>query len=634
MSGRQKAKRQRAVAELFQSGLAHYRRGRFVEAETSLIAALDLEPRCFDALHILALVDYARGGHQEALDHIDKALRIQPGSADALANRGAILQRLRRHDEALASCQRALVLAPRHAGALLNRANALEGLGRLTEALACHDKAIARDPKDVLALVNRANVLQRLNRFEEALATSERALALAPRHVEALVNRANALQRLRNSDAAIAGYDEALAGNPEHAGAWTNRGVALENLGRVDEALANHERAMAIDPRSPGAWSNRSSALLMLGRFEEAMASADAALALDPSYGNAWRTRGNALCELGRYTEARASYERALALHPDDGQAQYADGLLRLLEGDLRTGWRKHEFRRQTPQSAANPFAARAPQWSGAEPLAGRTILLHSDAGLGDAIQFLRYVPPVAERATRVLLAIEPSLAPLRLPLADNVTRIDRDADLPAFDVQCGLSSLALAFGTELATIPRAPYIGAPPDRAAIWAQRLPRAAKRVGLVWRGNPLHRRDRIRSIALPLLAPLLRIPNISFISLQRDLRPDDDAFLREYSNVQLLGDAIADFADTAAIVSELDLVVTIDSSVAHLAAAMGRPVWILLPFHPDWRWLLGRDDSPWYPGAQLFRQPAVGDWATAIDRVVGALGTIQRARIAVS
>jgi tetratricopeptide (TPR) repeat protein len=620
----QKAERQPAVIAFVQNGLDHYRHGRTGEAGAALLAALELDPGSFDALHMLALVRHAEGRNPEALELIDKALRVDRGAADALANRGAILQSLRRYDEALASCGRALVMAPRHVNALNNRGNALEKLGRFSESLASYDKALAYDPRNVLALANRANPLQRLHRFEEALASCERALALAPRTLQALVNRANALQRLHRFEAAVAGYDDALAIDPDHVGAWTNRGIALESLGRLDDALTSHERAMTLDPRRSGAWSNRGNALLMLGRIEEALTSVDAALALDGTSTGAWRNRGNVLCELGRYGEAHASYRRAdTPSHPDNGEVEFADGLLSLLEGDFSAGWRKYESRWRTMRSTGNPFAARAPQWSGAESLAGRTILLHSDAGLGDAIQFVRYVPMVAERAAKVLLAIEPALAPLRLPLADNVTLIDRGAQTPGFDTQCPLSSLPLAFGTDLTSIPPAPYISAPPGRTAAWAQRLPRAGKRVGLAWAGNPAHRRDRMRSIALPLLAPLLRVPDTVFVSLQRDLRPGDDAVLRAHPNVTPLGEALDDFADIAAVVSELDLIVTIDSSVAHLAGAIGRPVWILLPFHPDWRWLLGRDDSPWYPSARLFRQAAIDDWASVIERVAAAL-----------
>jgi hypothetical protein len=330
------------------------------------------------------------------------------------------------------------------------------------------------------------------------------------------------------------------------------------------------------------------------------------------------------LCEFGRYAEARASYQRAYTpSQPDNGGVEFAEGLLSLLEGDFGAGWPKYEARWRTLQSPGNRFAARAPQWTGGESLTGRTILLHSDAGFGDAIQFVRYVPLVAERAARVVLAIEPALAPLQLPLAENVTVAHRGAEMPAFDLQCPLSSLPLAFGTDLTNIPGAPYIAAPPARRAAWAQRLPRSGKLVGLVWAGNPAHRRDRMRSIAPPLLAPLFRVPNVAFVSLQRDARPSDDVFLRENANCVLVGDALGDFADTAAIMDELDVIVTIDSSVAHLAGAAGRPVWILLPFYPDWRWLLGRDDSPWYPSARLFRQAAVGDWTSAIERVSAAL-----------
>jgi hypothetical protein len=271
--------------------------------------------------------------------------------------------------------------------------------------------------------------------------------------------------------------------------------------------------------------------------------------------------------------------------------------------------------------AGGEPVAKGGAAMGGAEPLAGKTILLYAEQGLGDSLQFIRYVPRVAQAAARVWLKIDDALAALRLPLTDNVVLLGTDG--PQLDLQCPLMSLPRAFRTEIATIPGAPYVAAPTDAITAWAERLPpRRGTRVGLVWAGNPEHINDRNRSIALAQLLPLLAA-DAEFLSLQRDLRPGDDALLREHPDLIHLGSALAGFADTAAVVDQLDLIITIDSAVAHLAGAMGKPVWILLPFCPDWRWLLDREDNPWYPSARLFRQPAIGDWGSVIERVASEL-----------
>jgi hypothetical protein len=292
--------------------------------------------------------------------------------------------------------------------------------------------------------------------------------------------------------------------------------------------------------------------------------------------------------------------------------------------GDLRAGWPKYEFRWKVNGAPANPLRGSGSQWTGAEPLAGKTIMLYPEQGLGDAIQFMRYVPLVARSAARVFMSVHPGLAPVLPPFPDNVAVLANGAALPPFDLHCPLLGLPLAFGTELATIPSGVPIVAPPERIARWAERLrPRHRKRIGLVWAGSTEHKDDRNRSIALARLRPVLDLPETDFVSLQRDLRPGDDAILREHPQIVHPGAELADFADTAAIISLLDLVVTVDTSVAHLAAAMGKPAWIMLPFRPDWRWLLDREDSPWYSTVRLFRQPLAADWDSVVARVAAEL-----------
>jgi tetratricopeptide (TPR) repeat protein len=471
--------------------------------------------------------------------------------------------------------------------------------------------------------VQAAVELGRAGRSAEAERICREILANDPACFDALHLLALLRHKAGHPAEALELIDQALSRDRRSADALTNRATILLRLGRAEEALAACDHALKLDPRHLYALSNRGSAQRTLGRDADALASYEKVLALDPRSAGTWSNHGVLLRALGRHAEALASIERALALEPASPLLRFNDGMLRLAMGDFAGGWEQHEFR---PQRAESPWQKSAPQWSGVEPLAGKTILLYAEQGLGDTLQFIRYVPRVAQAAARVWLKIQESLTALQLPLADNVALLG--ADVPPLDLQCPLMSLPRAFRTEITTIPDGLCVAAPADRVAAWADRLPpRQGTRVGLAWAGNPEQGNDRQRSIPLTQLLPLLAFADADFFSLQRDLRPGDDALLRDHPGLVHLGPALDDFADTAAVISQLDLVITIDSAVAHLAGAMGKPVWILLAFCPDWRWHLDREDSPWYSSARLFRQPAIGDWDSVIDRVGRELRAVE-------
>ncbi len=449
-------------------------------------------------------------------------------------------------------------------------------------------QALNREAK---AHYNRGVALHERRRYDEALAAYERAIALKPDFVEALNNRGNILSELVRLDEALASYDRALALRPDFAESLDNRGVALYDLRRFDEALASHERVLALNPDNPEALNNRA----------------------------------NALHALKRHDEALAGYKRAIVLQPDFAVAHWNDGLARLRLGDFRGGWPQYEWGWKAGYRGMERRFAQ-PRWTGAEPLAGKTLLLHAEQGFGDTIQFARYAPLAAGAGAKVVIEVHSSLAALEFRDASSV--VSRGSPLPAFDLQCPLLSLPLAFGTELDTIPaRVPYLSAPEASLARWKPRFPRVeGLRIGLAWSGRT--RPDPGRSMALAQLAPLFELPGIHFVSLQRDVRDSDAAVLRGRPGLLHLGPDLADFADTAAVIAQLDLVITIDTAVAHLAGAMGKPVWILLPYLSDWRWLLERDDSPWYPTARLFRQHEARAWDTVIARVRAALDDFVR------
>jgi tetratricopeptide (TPR) repeat protein len=560
----------------------------------------------------------------EEVASLERALALHPDDPEALYRLGNAHLGQGRHAPALACFERALQLDPHHVEALCHRGNALLQLGRFGLALASYDRALALRPDDPVMLSNRGLALHALGRFEQALASYDRALAAGPRDPGTLVNRGITLYRLERFEAALASFDRALALSPNDASALSQRGAALRALERPAEALASIDRALTLRPHDAGAHSNRGSVLGRLGRLDEAQASFDRALALRPNDAGTFYNRGNVLRELGRHGAAQASYEQALALRPAYAEARYNRALGRLLAGDFEAGWADHEARWDTAEYRHARRAFTQPLWTGEDELGGRTVLLHAEQGFGDTIQFCRYAPLVAARGACVVLEVAPPLQRLAQTLAGVAATVPRGAALPEFDRHCPLLTLPRAFATRLDSIPSAtPYLASPPRAVADWHGRLgPWRRPRIGLAWSGRANHRNDHNRSMALADLRPLFEI-EATFVSLQPQVRPGDEATIAGCGNLLDVRAALRDFADTAALIGALDLVVSVDTAAAHLAGALARPVWVLLPFAPDWRWLLERSDSPWYPTARLFRQDRPGDWSGVVRQVRAAL-----------
>jgi tetratricopeptide (TPR) repeat protein len=570
--------------------LALHQEGRIDEAERIYRWLIAVNPRQGLALAFLGIAAAQRGNPEEALQLLDRSIRIDPRQPVVHFNRGNVLRDLARWKDALQSYGRALALAPEMAE----------------------------------AHYNRGIVLRRLERPAEALESYDRALALAPRHAQAHVNRANVLADLGRREEALAGYTQALALEPGIAAVHANRGSILMELDRPAEAAEDFRIAVEREPGDPEFLCSLGTALLALGRTEAAAARFEAAVALAPDHRAALYNRGTALLQLNRRDEALADLGRVLELDPAHVDAAYNMGIALLSLGRYAEGWPLYEnrWRASRPTRCARRIAA--PPWLGREEISGRRLLLHSEQGAGDVIQFARYAPLLAARGARVVLDVPPSLQTLMATL-DGVEEVMRnDRDLPVFDLHCPLLSLPLACGTAVETIPAsAPYLRVDPERSAVWRERLgPPRGPRVGLVWSGNPEHLDDARRSIPLAMLAPLIET-GASFFALQPLLRGDDAAALAGLPTLRNLGPDLADYADTAAVIDQLDLVIAVDTSVVHLAGALGRPVWVMLPFAPDWRWLLEREDSPWYPTARLYRQGPDRAWAPVIERVAAAL-----------
>ena len=518
-----------------------------------------------------------------------RVVKVAPDHFDALNLLGAVKIQQGQFGEAQRLFGAAIKINPRIPAAWCNLGQAQYALKRPADALQSFDKARALAPEDVDILYQHANALLALDRPREALAELEVVLARKPQHFEARLNSGLAQAKLENPECALADFDSALALVPQHPVAHFNRGVVLIKLGRYAEAVAANERAIAAAPDYVAAWLNRGMALAQLRRFEEAI----------------------------------ASYGEVLARRKDNADAHFNRALALLTIGDYRRGFEDYEWRwRRTGVPAPKNRGRRL--WLGEFPLAGKTILLHAEQGLGDTIQFARYAPLVAAQGAKVVLEVQPELKSL-LSRLDGVTAVvARGEAPPPFDVHCPLGSLPLARKTELPVVPAPiPYLSADHAHLQKWSARIEKLPHpRIALAWAGNPAHDNDRNRSIALSALAPLLAMP-ASFISIQRDVRSADVAQLAATAQLTHLGGELADLNDTAGVLAMCDLLITVDTAPAHLAGAMGRPVWVLVPFAPDWRWMLDGEITPWYPSARVFRQSALADWNAVIARAAAAL-----------
>ena len=625
--------------------------------------ALGLDPENVDALYNRGNVLQTMGRNEDALASYDRAIALAPGDSAAWNNCAVVLLALRRLDQALGACAHAITLDPQHAEAFNNRGNILVELGRGDEALADFDTAMALRPAYIEASINHGNTLRALGRLDEALASYDAALVIDAETAEAHHGRGNALHKLKRSVEALEAYGQAVVFKPDSAlfraslgnlyselrrpdsalkcfeaalrldegmaAAHNGRGLVLQQLKRFDEALASFERSLALDPDYTDALLNRGNALQDLGRIDEALACYDEVLALKGETASIWNNRGNAYESVHCYEEALACFDRAIELKQDYAVAHWNRSLLNLQHGRLDEGWRGYEWRWRNEflSTYREKRDFTQPLWLGNEALEGKTILLFGEQGLGDTLQFSRYAPLVAARGGRVVLEVQPALASLMGRLEGVHQVVAKGEPLPRFDFQCPLMTLPLAFGTGLASIP-APqrYLGADAAHLARWHPRLgPHLRPRVGLVWSGNADHANDHKRSIPFALLARLFDI-DCQFVSLQKDYRKEDVAAL-DASGVLRMDAHLSDFADTAALCELMDVVISVDTSVAHLAGALGKPLWLLLPQVADWRWLTKRADSPWYPSARLFRQDAAGGWESVMDAVRGALGALE-------
>ncbi|MBR0715433.1 tetratricopeptide repeat protein [Bradyrhizobium liaoningense] len=654
-----------AVDRILLQAVGHYEAGRVEQAGALCAGLLEKHPDHLPALHLSAIIafvsdrvadgvtllgrvfgldpDHApalvtlgdalavKGEHDGAVAAFGRALLRRPHDASLYNKLGIALCELSRLAEAEAAYRRAIELDPQRRGVWLNLGNVLVDMGQIEEAIAAYRRALEADPDDVGLLRNLGAALYRRGLLEDALLHYRRATELAPDHAPALRLLGLVLHEAGHLREAVEVYRRTIARDDVDYVIASNLGACLCELGAFDEAIAACERALALRSDHAPAHTNLGIIFEKQNRVEAAVAAHRRAVAADPAYAKGHANLAVALRNAGEIDEALAVSHRSVALDPAQPLAQYNHAHFLLLNGDFAAGFEAYRWRRKCKTHCEGDPVFSEPEWLG-EPLAGRTLLLFAEFGLGDALQFVRYLPMVGTMGGKIILQVQPALAALLRTMTD-ATVIARGEPLPPFDLQLPLMSLPLVFGTTLDTIPaEVPYLQPDPAKLARWRSALDGVtALKVGVVWAGNPRHKGDHQRSLPAEAVLPRLVTPGVQLYSLQKEPRPSDVPVLSALgADIVDLAPALGDFADTAAAVAALDLVIAVDTSVAHLAGALGRPVWMLLPYALDWRWLRDREDSPWYPTMRLYRQEKPQAWDGVLTRVSAELARLGEER----
>jgi tetratricopeptide (TPR) repeat protein len=641
--------------------LQHLQANRLRDAEQLYRQVLARHPENPDALQYLGIIAHLSGRNDAAIDLIRRAIAQRPAHAETHANLANIFLAAGRLDDAIAAFRQAINLKPNFAGAHNALGMAVGDKGQLNDAIASFQRAIAIRPSYVEALSNLGIALARAQKFDEAAAAHRQAIALAPKSAGPHANLAYVLHQQGRLDAAVAEYRQAIALNPAEPRAHFNLGIALASQNRLDEAIAAYRQSITLDPRSaethfnlgvacsrnhqiddaiasyrhalsfrpdyPQALNALGIALAEKGQLDEAIASHRRAIQLQPSNIDAHINLGNALAAAGKLDDAVSTLRHAVALNPNSAEAHFCFATALLLKGDFTAGLPEYQWRLKYQKSHALPPDRIAAEWNG-QPLTSATLLLNCEEGFGDVLQFIRYLPLLRQRCPKVVILCRPELHRLLQPITNGIPLIAPGQPLPPFDAHCTPLSLPYLFGTTLQTIPAPiPYLYADPHAAKHWRDRLSAAHSpiadpiaNVGLAWSASSAR---TLRTMKFANLAPLAQVPNVRFISLQKGnpaaevITPPPGMHLLDFTP------DLTDFADTAALIENLDLVITVDTAVAHLAGAMGKPVWTLLHFSPDWRWQLTGETSPWYPSMRLLRQPSWGDWQSVTTRAANLL-----------
>jgi tetratricopeptide (TPR) repeat protein len=645
------------ITETFNQAVQRHQAGQTAEAERLYRQILSEEPRHAPSLHLLGVMALQSDQCRQAADLIGQAIAIQPGEAEYHLNRGVALDKVGRLDEAIADYQTSLSLKADYPQAMNNLANALrrkgqyeqsiallrralsvsptfsdaynnlglafQAMGSMEQAIEAFSQAVTRTQKQEF-MMNLGTALHQAGKLRDAIAIYRRLLARAPLFAEAWRSLGEALRLTGQLPDAVEACRQAAILRPDMAAAHHELGRVLYQLGNVDQAIASYRSALQHGD-APEYHNNLGAALQASGDVAGAAAEYRRAIALRPDYAQAHNNLGSALKNLEQFDEAAAALNRAMEIKPDYAAAHWNLGLLRLLRGDWAGGWPEYEWRWKVTELNPPRVISAKPRWDGGD-LHGKRILLYTEQGFGDAMQFIRYVPQVVQRGGKVILCCQPEL----LPLLKTVEGIDQAVvmgqEVSEFDAHFPLMSLPMLFGTTPQNVPASvPYLRPDPEKVQAWSRKLEGETRmKIGLVWEGLSTHWHDRARSMTPEILAPLARARPARFISLQKK-RPGR-AQSSGAPEMDDWTDELADFSDTAALTANLDLVISVDTAVAHLAGALGKPTWVLLPRVPDWRWMLQRSDSPWYPTVRLFRQKTIGDWQAPIEEIASALPSL--------
>jgi tetratricopeptide (TPR) repeat protein len=622
------------IDKLVMQGLAYHQQGMFNEAKALYEQVLKVQPKNFSALQLIATLYAQTNNPLKAIDFFSKAIRINPNFAPCYSNRGNALKELGRYSEAIISYDKAISLQADDAYTYSNRGVVLQELGRTEEALASYDKAISLNPNSAESYSNRGVVLQELGRTEEALASYEKAISLYFNSPKTHFNRGNALKDLGRFDDALVSYENAIGLNQTWAEAYCNRGNTLQELNQFDQALESFNKAIQFKPDYSEAYSNRGNALQELGRLEESLESYDRAIQISPNLLDAYSNRGLCLEKLKRLDESLESYDKAIQISTDSADIRWNKSLTLLLSGNYEEGWKEYEWRWDNKflTGSKNKRSFSQPLLPVGESLKDKTILIYAEQGLGDTIQFSRYISQVAQLGANVIFEVQPALINLLKNLKGVGQIVGKGGSLPKFDYQCPLMSLPLVFKTKLDTVPNiVPYVFAEKNKIDYWHKKLISArGLKVGLVWNGGFRPEQPKLwsvnnrRNIHVSLISAALSNLNVNFYSLQKGEPAESEIKHRQdelWPNKNFINysDELHDFSDTAALIDNLDLIISVDTSTAHLAAAMGKPVWLLNRFDSCWRWLIDRDDSPWYSSIKIYRQSKMNDWNSVLDRI---------------
>ena len=609
---------ERQIKKKLQLGLDFHNRGQLGQAKVIYEEILKLNSKNFDALYLLGTIAAQTKQWNKALKLMDDAISEEKTNAYVYNNRGNVLKELNHLERALESYDKAIDLKNNYAQAYFNRGVVQHQIGYLEEAIWSYTKAIEFNTGDAQAYLNRGIIFQQQGHLDKALESYDKAIKIENSYYEAYTNRGNVLKELNRIEEALESYDKAIQLKFDYSAAFYNRGVLLQELNLLGPALESYDKAIEFNPDYAQALNNRGVVLQELNLLSSALESYDKAIGLRNDYAEAHSNRGNLLRELKLLDDALLSYEKAISLKHEFADAHWNKSLTLLLQNKFLEGFIEYEWRWKNKKLVHYKEKRLFSQmlWLGDASLANKTILLWSEQGLGDTIQFCRYCKLVKGLGARVILEVPKSLIALLESLEGVDILIEKGKPIPEFDYQCPLLSLPLAFQTTTETIPSTfKYIKCDVNNINLWQSKLGLKAKpRLGVVWSSVSTFKADSARSIHLSQMLKALPIDKYEIICLQKEIKMQDKLVFEE-SGLSFYGDELKDFSDTAALIECVDLVVSTCTSVPHLSAALGKPTWLLLQYIPDWRWMLDRTDSPWYPSVRIYRQKTSGDW----DRV---------------